>query len=294
VSASASAAAPAKINLFLRVLRERPDGYHDLETLFQAIDLADEVTVELGGEEVRLEVQGTDLGPAEENLAYRAAVRLRSEARLAEGLRVVLVKRIPVGAGLGGGSSDAAAVLRCAARLVGIADDDPILGRIAPELGSDVPLFLAGSPFAIGRGRGEILERLEPLPVADLVLVSPPVHVSTPGAYRALAEARRGGGRAAGPRLSGPPRSWREVAAAAHNDFETVIAARHGEVARSLAALREAGAEMAMMSGSGSTSFGLFADRETAVRAAADLAVELAWPCRSVRTLTTLPTPIVR
>ncbi|MEX2048388.1 MAG: 4-(cytidine 5'-diphospho)-2-C-methyl-D-erythritol kinase [Gemmatimonadota bacterium] len=309
MSARASVAAPAKVNLSLRILGARPDGFHDIDTLFQAIDLADEVSVELAGSGVHLEVHGADLGPVEENLAYRAAVRARSETGFESGLRVALTKRIPVGAGLGGGSSDAAAVLACVGALAGIDRGDPRLHRIASDLGSDVAFFLGSAALTRGTGRGELLEPLAPLPAADLVLVSPPVHVSSGGAYRALAEARREGHAAppaAGADAFAPdalaadafnahaftaPTSWREVAVAAQNDFETVISARHPEIARALRALREAGAELAVMTGSGSTSFGLFPDRDTAETAAAELQRDLGWPCHVAKTLTSLPLP---
>jgi 4-diphosphocytidyl-2-C-methyl-D-erythritol kinase len=289
--------APAKVNLRLRVLARRPDGYHDIETLFQAIDLADEVVVERKGRGVELEVRGANVGPVSENLAFRAASRLRAEAGLEHGLRVTLTKRVPAGAGLGGGSSDAAAVLRCVARLAGFPESHSLLFRVALELGSDVPFFLGSSPLALGRGRGEIIEPLPPLPAADLVLVSPPVHVSTAAAYGLLAEARRGRTREGGARaLDRPPpvpATWREVAALADNDFESVVTRLHPEIARALAALRAAGASIAMMSGSGSSSFGLFERGEEAVRAAEALERELGWPCRPVRTLTALPEPVL-
>jgi 4-diphosphocytidyl-2-C-methyl-D-erythritol kinase len=293
LSSVAEVDAPAKINLFLRVLDERADGFHELETLFQAVDLADRVRVERSPGGVRLEVQGADaeLGPAEANLAYRAASRLLHEASLEGGVRVTLVKRIPVGAGLGGGSSDAAAVLLCIASLGGIPRDDPRLREIGTELGSDVAFFLGGSPLAAGRGRGDLLAPFGPLPVVDLVLVSPPVHVSTGWAYRALDEWRREHGVADAPSLEGRPRDWAEVVAEAQNDFQEVVASAHPEVARSLAALSSAGASVALMSGSGSTSFGIFPDRAAAERAAEALSAELSWPCRAVRTLAALPTP---
>ena len=283
--------APAKVNLFLRVFDERPDRFHELETLFQAVDLADHVRVERAGEGVKLDVRGADVGPTEDNLAYRAATRLLDEAGLEGGLRITLTKRIPVGAGLGGGSSDAAAVLRCIAALAGIPVDDPRLRRIGAELGSDVPFFLGRSPLAAGRGRGEVLEPFGALPIADVVLVSPPIHVSTGWAYRALDQSRRtlGAGRVAS--LKGRPRDWRDVAAEAHNDFQSVVATEHPGVARSLTALSAAGASVAMMSGSGSTSFGIFPDGAAAKKAAAALGAELGWPCRVARTLTVFPMP---
>ena len=288
---TASISAPAKVNLFLRVFDARPDGYHELETLFQAIDLADDVRVERRATRVELEVVGADLGPKDANLAYRAAARLLEHGGIDGGLAVTLTKRIPVGAGLGGGSSDAAAVLRCGAALVGIPAEAPLLNRLAAELGSDVPFFLGPDPIALGRGRGEVLEGIPPLPAANLVLVTPPVHVSTAWAYRALDDARRSGGAGGGAALSGRPRGWADVAAMAHNDFQRVVAAAHPEVARSLEALIEAGAEWALLSGSGSASFGLFSDGLAAERAAEELTNELGWLCRAVRTLSALPAP---
>jgi len=305
----AEIAAPAKINLWLRVLGRREDGYHDIDTLFQAIDLADDVTVaRVGGSGVDLDVRGAHLGPVEENLAYRAAVAARAALGLQAGLRVSLVKRVPVGAGLGGGSSDAAAVLRCVAALVGAPRNEPRLVAAAGALGSDVPFFLGDTSLARGTGRGEILEPLEALPPKDLVLVSPPVHVATGEAYRALSEARSGAGPRAGfqddgpglaPEAPGPifrsgdAVAWEAMVRASCNDFEPLTARRHPEVARALAGLRGAGAELVRMTGSGSSCFGLFSDSATARRAAEDLGASLGWACRPARTLTFLPEPRV-
>ena len=282
--------APAKLNLSLRVLGRRPDGYHEIETLFQAIDLADEVTVELGGDGVALSVEGADLGPPEDNLAVRAAVAYRIATGLREGVRISLRKRIPAGAGLGGGSSDAAAVLAGLAALV-TDDDSGRLRDLGANLGSDVPFFLASSPLALGRGRGERLTPLEPLPVADAVLVLPPVHVSTAAAYRAL-DAQPLGRAAADAPPSPTPRSWDDVRARACNDFEASVAARHPEVARSLEALGGAGARLAMLTGSGSACFGLFDDRGRAVETADAVGRVLGWPARAVRTLARMPDPV--
>jgi 4-diphosphocytidyl-2-C-methyl-D-erythritol kinase len=292
LSRVAEVEAPAKVNLFLRVFDARPDGYHELETLFQAIDLVDRVRVELGGDAVELEVLGADLGPTQDNLAYRAATKLLAELGRTDGARITLEKRIPAGAGLGGGSSDAAAVLRCLAALCSVRPYDPSVRRIGGELGSDVPFFLGASPLAVGRGRGDRLVPLTALPEAHLVLVSPPVHVSTGWAYGALDEARRGrGGPSGGPVLGGRPSSWQDVVANAHNDFQEVVAATHPQISRALGALRAAGAVAALMSGSGSTSFGVFPDRVSAHGAEEAVAVELGWPCRLVRTLAELPRP---
>ena len=291
MSQRATVLAPAKINLALRVGRERPDGYHDIDTLFQAIDLSDDVEVELCGDDVTLEVEGADLGPIEQNLAFRAASRFLEEVAPGRGAAVRLLKKIPHGAGLGGGSSDAAAVLRCLTQLTGGLPAARLRG-IGAELGSDVPFFLGDSPLARGRGRGEVLESLPALPVADLVLVSPPVHVATSVAYSALSASR--GDRATAPEDPGPltVRNWGDLGAVAHNDFEPILAAEHREIGQALAALLAAGATVASMTGSGSSCFGFFGDAPRAKAAAEGLAEELAWPCRAVRTLQAFPRPL--
>ena len=147
--------APAKINLFLRVLHRRADGYRELETLFQAVSLCDRIWVHIepaDSSAVHLNVAGADLGPGHDNLAWRAAQSFLSYFGMSARVEIDLEKHIPAGAGLGGGSSDAAAVLRCMAALTGVSDDN-VLRRVANDLGSDVPFFL-GAPLALGRGGG--------------------------------------------------------------------------------------------------------------------------------------------
>jgi 4-diphosphocytidyl-2-C-methyl-D-erythritol kinase len=282
--------APAKVNLFLRVLGPRPDGYHEIDTLLQSIDLADDVRVELGGEGIDLVVDGPWLGPPESNLAYRAAAAFREASGLEAGVRIDLAKRIPAGAGLGGGSSDAAAVLACMAALTGFGDRDA-LSALGAELGSDVPFFLCGSPLARGSGRGEVLEPLPSLPVAHVVVVTPPVHVVTAEAYTDLAESRRTEDPLARRAQTALPRDWGEVARVAVNDFEAVIAERHPEVRRSLDALVEAGARMVLLSGSGAGSFGVFDDASSAGAASAAISNELGWPAVATMTRSEIPHP---
>lgn len=285
--------APAKVNLRLRVLGRRPDGFHEIDTLFQAIDLADDVGVRLEGEGIRLRVSGGDVGPERENLAYRAAARFAELMGRPDGVEIDLTKRVPAGAGLGGGSSDAAAVLRCLAEFAGVAREDPRLVRCAAALGSDVPFFLCPSPLARGRGRGERLEPLAPLGVADLVVVSPPVHVPTALAYAALAAARVDSTRASDEE-AWTPTGWADVAARATNDLQAAIAARHPEIGHALSALRSAGAAFALMSGSGSSAFGLFPSAAVAHAVAEDLTRELGWSSRAVRTLQEWPSRVGR
>ncbi|NJD17937.1 MAG: 4-(cytidine 5'-diphospho)-2-C-methyl-D-erythritol kinase [Gemmatimonadetes bacterium] len=288
--------APAKINLWLRVHDRRPDGFHDLDTLFQAVDLCDEVEVTrraAGG--VALSVEGADLGPEEENLAHRAArgfLHALGPAAGSDGVAIRLRKRIPAGAGLGGGASDAAAVLRCLDVLWGHPVSSGTLAEIGARLGSDVPFFLGEHPLARGRGRGEVLEGLSPLPEATLVLVLPPVHVATGPAYAALARYR--GEHGPGASAAAPeafPTGWHELRRTAANDFELVVPVAHPEGGASLEALRRAGARPALLSGSGAACFGVLPDGTRARAAAERLTAELGWPAVSARTLTAFPAP---
>ncbi|MHB1192526.1 MAG: 4-(cytidine 5'-diphospho)-2-C-methyl-D-erythritol kinase [Longimicrobiales bacterium] len=295
VPAAVRILAPAKVNLWLRVLRRRPDGFHELDTLFQAVDLCDEVEVSRRpGTGVGLTVEGADLGPARENLAHRAALAFLDAAGRSAGsdrVEIRLRKRIPAGAGLGGGSSDAAAVLRCVSALWGDPLPPAVLAEVGASLGSDVAFFLGRRPLARGRGRGELLEALQPLPQGHLVLVLPPVHVATGPAYGALARHRAlHGADGGGPPPAGVP-TWRDLAEAAVNDFELVVPGAHPPVAASLAALRAAGARPALLSGSGGACFGAFPDEDRARAAAAEIGGRLGWDAVLVRTLAAFPVP---
>ncbi len=182
--------APAKLNLFLEVLGRRPDGYHEIVTVMHEIDLADDVEVALApgpGPRVDLAVEGDPLVPAGAENTAHAAARLFLE-RFAPGAAVSirLEKRVPAGAGLGGGSSDAAAVLRALPRLLGVAPDAEELGAVAARVGSDVPFFLAGGGTAIARGRGERIERIDSRPDIEFVLATPPFPSPTAAVYSAL------------------------------------------------------------------------------------------------------------
>jgi len=291
VTRTARVSAPAKVNLRLSVLERRPDGYHDIDTLFQAIDLADEVVVRLTDEGIRLRVSGADVGPEEENLAHRAAVRFTKDFGLRGGIDIELTKRIPAGAGLGGGSSDAAAALLALAALHDVPRAEPRLQDAAASIGSDVAFFLGVSALARGRGRGERLEPLPALPIAHVVVVSPPVHVSTAEAYAALAASRGGASRVRGEAVN--PGGWKDVAAQATNDFQPVVASTHPEVARALRALGATGCAFALMSGSGSSVFGVYEGRAAANEAATRLTQDLGWPSRAARTLARLPEPVI-
>jgi 4-diphosphocytidyl-2-C-methyl-D-erythritol kinase len=285
-------AAPAKVNLVLDVLGRRPDGYHEIRTVFQAVDLADEVRVVLGPVGIRVHVTGADVGPEKENLAYRAAEKfVAAFGAGGRGYDIHLTKRIPAGAGLGGGSSDAAAVLRCLSVLASAPPSADEVGILGSELGSDVAFFLGASTLALGVGKGERLSPMLPLPEAHLVLALPPVHVGTADAYRALARGPWDPGSV--PAKPTPSLGdWTDAAAVLHNDFEAAVAAAHPEIASSLDALRASGARAAALSGSGAASFGIFQDAGEAARVADVLSETLGWPFLAVRTLREWPWPV--
>jgi 4-diphosphocytidyl-2-C-methyl-D-erythritol kinase len=258
------------------------------------VDLCDDVVVARRGSGIGLSVEGADLGPAVENLAYRAARAFLEAvgARTRVGVEIRLRKRIPAGSGLGGGSSDAAAVLRCLDRLAARPLPRSTLVEIGACLGSDVPFFLGGAALARGRGRGELLDPLPALPVRHLVLVLPPVHVATGAAYGSLARLRQGRRPSDRPPWAdGGVSGWDDVADWAENDFEEVVPPAHAAVERSLEALRGAGAQPALLSGSGAACFGVFPDERRAEAAAAALSATLGWDALPVRTLAALPEP---
>ncbi len=179
------AQAPAKLNLGLEVVRRRPDGFHDLRTVFQTIDLADDLWVRgRRGAGVSLAVEGSEDVPAgAENLVVRAGEMLARRRAPGRGAEIRLLKRIPAGGGLGGGSSDAAAALLALEALWGLDPDPEETARMALELGSDVPFFLLGGT-ALGEGRGEILTPLPPPPDCGWLLAIPPFRVSTAEAFK--------------------------------------------------------------------------------------------------------------
>lgn len=257
-----SAAVPchAKLNLFLRVLAREADGYHGIETLFCLIDLADRLVAERRDERgVTIDVAGADAGPPEENLAVRAAHLVLDATGRRFGVHLRLEKRIPVRAGLGGGSSDAAGALALVNRLAGDAVPRHELLQFAARLGSDVPFFFSAAPLALAWGRGERLLRLAPLPAAPALLLSPPVAVSTAEAYGWVDEARQGAGRRGAVALDlDALAGWGDIGRMAGNDFESPVFARHPPVRAAFEALVGTRPLVCRMSGSGATLFAVY------------------------------------
>jgi 4-diphosphocytidyl-2-C-methyl-D-erythritol kinase len=258
----------AKLNLDLRVLERRPDQYHELRTVFQTISLGDRLEIAFTpARKTSLEIE--DEAQIPDNLVLKAAALAMEEMRTGGRVEFRLEKRIPMGGGLGGGSSDAAAVLLALPVLVGRAIALERLMELAAHLGSDVPFFLLGGR-AVGIGRGTELFPLPDGPPRRGVLISTGVHVSTAAAYAAL-----------GPRLtteseqnkivSFQSRLWSENCLCereeSSNDFETVVFAQHPKLGTLKRRLQKSGAKPAMMTGSGSALFGLFETREKVARA---------------------------
>lgn len=254
---------PAKVNLYLRVVGRRPDGYHELVTVMQPLTLADALTVTLAGEGITLKCDRPELPQGEENLVWRAARQFQEETGLTMGVRLNLSKRIPVAAGLGGGSSDAAGALLALNELTGKPLSQDRLHRLASRLGADVPFFLGRGP-AVGRGTGTQLSAVTLLPYWYL-LVNPGVPLSTRWVYENLDLAG----------LSGPPatEAWdpEHPETWVRNDLGTVAVKRFPELAQLLAGLGDAGAWCQGISGSGPTLFGLFPTREAAQQAGRQL-----------------------
>lgn len=262
---------PAKINLHLEVVGRRPDGFHELRTIFQSVDLHDTLEATTAGEgrlDLVIEPEGTvDAGPT--NLVIRAARALWSEVGARPGAALRLHKRIPVGGGMGGGSADAAAALVLLDRLWGTDLPDGVLRRIAADLGSDVPFFLHGG-LAIGFGRGEEVVPLDDLPAMGVLLILPECSVSTPVVFsklRAESWKRMDDTVYAGIVRRPPEIRWSAV----ENDLERVVCEGWPLVARALEAVRRLDPMAAAVSGSGSAVFGVFQDLEAANAAASKL-----------------------
>jgi 4-diphosphocytidyl-2-C-methyl-D-erythritol kinase len=250
----------AKINLFLRVLARETDGFHGIETLFCLVGLADELKVERrDGHAVTIETNGADVGPVTDNLAVRAATAVIEATGRRFGVHLDLTKRIPVRAGLGGGSSNAASTLVAVNRLANDAIPRHELFQMGARLGSDVPFFLSGGPFALGWGHGERLIRLPPLPAAPALVLVPPVGVGTADAYRWVDQARVTGSHRGAVALDLDALStWGNIGRMAGNEFESVVFGRHPEIRAAFEALTGTHPLLCRMSGSGSAIFAVY------------------------------------
>lgn len=273
--------APAKVNYRLDVLGKRADGYHDLRMVMQRVDLCDDLEIaltETPGIRVVCGSDGVPDGPG--NIAWRAADALLKLSGRQIGIDISITKRIPVAAGLGGGSSDAASVLMGVNELLELGLSDQRLMEIGVKLGADVPFFIFKKP-ALAEGIGDQLTALDQVPLLWIVLVNPGIHVSTAWVYQNLQLTNK-------KPLAIIPRSYGsldDVCSLLSNDLEPVTIARFPLLSELKELLLTAGARGSLMSGSGSTVFGLFADEGTARQAAAKIAKERGWFAVAVRTV---------
>lgn len=279
-------AAFAKINLTLEVLGARPDGLHEVRTILHTIDLRDRLECVGRRGPLRLHCRAPRVPADRTNLVWRAADALwRAAGRSGEprDATITLIKGIPVQAGLGGGSSDAAAALAALMRIWNIALSRDALTEVAAGLGADVPFFLWGGA-ALGVGRGEAIYPLPDLPPWWVLVVVPPFGVSTADAYgwhdADVAPARRRP--AIGPPLG---RTWLARMPASGNDLEGAVARRHPEIGRTVEALSRSGAMLAAMSGSGSAVFGLYSSRTAAIAARRAVPAGPGWAVHLTRLL---------
>jgi len=264
----------AKINLHLEVLGKRDDGFHELVTLFQTVSMCDELTFERTESGLDIHCDNADLPVDETNLVMRAGAELRRETGVDLGARISLRKRIPIGGGLGGGSSNAAVALIGLSRLWELNSTVEQLEAIAKKLGSDVPFFLHGGT-AIGSGRGDIIQSIDDFPGEYLIIVTPNVYVSTSKAYAGLGApnlTNEGSNR-----ILNVSRAMEILSRELKNDFEKTVFAAFPEIERVKSKLLELGAKQALLSGSGASVFGIFDNEETRQTAVKALGEETDW-----------------
>jgi 4-diphosphocytidyl-2-C-methyl-D-erythritol kinase len=271
LSAGVTVAAPAKVNLVLRILDRRPDGYHNLWSIMQTVGLEDVVHLRVSSrsDEVHLRCNTAQLSVDHSNLVHRAAAAVLERAQKRIGLDIELEKNIPMGAGLGGGSSDAAATIVGLNRLLQLGWSQTQMAEVGQPLGSDVPFFLF-APSAVVSGRGEAVKPIGVDGVRWIVLINPGFAVETRWAYHELASTRSAIRPLSQAQLELDRQSrvnWARLTAAAENDFEAPVFARHEALREIKDALVTQGAEVALLSGSGATVFGLFPDDAAAQRA---------------------------
>jgi len=276
---------PAKINLSLNILGSRSDGFHEIETRVQQVSLFDDIRIRPASGAIRVSADCRDVPSGKQNLAYQAAAALREAAGAGRlGASIYLKKNIPSGAGLGGASGNAAAVLWALNKLWALKFPPLALSRIAAGVGSDVPLFLSGTA-SMCRGRGELVSRCAPLRTGWILLIKPPFSLPTPRVYgwmrKYLKKERRTS------RIGVRPGNLRILEF--RNDLELVVFERHPVLNECRDALLSSGARVALMSGSGTAMWGLFRRRTDAVAAAIKFASKRGWRVFLVRSLVSSP-----
>jgi len=277
---------PAKINLYLKVLRKRPDGYHDIETVFERIDLCDELRLKVTSADIAVKCDDPQVPCDQRNLVYKAAKMLQEKYSVNAGVEINLKKNIPVAAGLGGASSDCAYTLRGLNELWGLKLSQKEIFDIGSTIGADVAFFILNSGRAIGRGKGEILE---PLPKGNgfwYLLINPGVGVLAKDAYEGLNLSLTS------PSLDSKIDSVRlekivfeDLEGLLFNSLEAPVERSLKSIGETESALRSAGLKFSMMSGSGPTVFGVASSREEAFEAKDRLLLKEGWRAFIAQTL---------
>ena len=270
----------AKINWTLDVLFKREDGFHELRTIYQTVSLCDQLRISETSGAIEIICDDSRVPVDETNLAHKAATLLRQATGVIRGARIEIEKRIPVAAGLGGGSSNAAATLLGLARLWEAEIGERELVEMAMNLGSDVPFFLIGGT-ALGVGRGEEVYPIEQAESDHLLLVNPGFAVSTAIAYGRLSRLTRAESLRIIPFTLFAAKAIHELPLAASNDLEQVVSAAHPEIAEVKERLLSLGAQHALMSGSGATVFGVFDNSEASKRAQSEMRALGYWAKRA-------------
>lgn len=270
----------AKINWTLDILFKREDGYHEVRTIYQTVSLHDQLRITETGGAIEVVCDDPQVPCDETNLAFKAAKSLREVAGTSKGARIEIEKRIPVAAGMGGGSSNAAATLLALVKLWHAEIDDRELFRIAAALGSDVPFFLIGGT-ALGVGRGEEVCPIEQVHCEHLLLVNPGFAVSTRDAYEKLSRLTSPEAASIIPFALLAAKGIRELPLAARNDLEVPVLAAHPEIAEVKHRLLSLGARHALMSGSGATVFGVFDNLKAAERSETEMRAAGYWAERA-------------
>lgn len=273
--------APAKVNFRLDVLKRRADGYHELRMIMQRIDLCDELEISTRRQPgISLSCNLPYIPRDRRNIVWRAAEEMLAHSGKDVGIAIKIRKTIPVGAGLGGGSSDAAATLMGLNELLGVGLTDQQLISIGLKLGADVPFFIFKQP-ALAEGVGEQLLPLEHIPKLWLLLVNPAIHISTAWVYQNLNLTAE----KVAVRIPLLYNSAADVCSILANDLEAVTISRYPLIAGIKSRLIAAGAAGALMSGSGSTVYGVFASAEAAESARAAISFDKTWFTAVVATI---------
>jgi 4-diphosphocytidyl-2-C-methyl-D-erythritol kinase len=265
----------AKINLHLEVLEKRPDGYHEIQTLMQRVDLSDEMEIHPGGRGLRLIPEGEAVPPGMDNLACQAAQLFCREAGIPENLEIRIRKRIPVAAGLGGGSGNAAAVLAALNDLFQTGLNADALMALGARLGADIPFFIFQKP-ALARGKGERLSAVGMPEGLGFLLLVPPFRIPTVWSYETFDRLTTGKRKEGTPLRASYP-TLADLLPVLKNDLEIPALSRYPEIGRMKEELLRGGARGALMSGSGPVTFGVFPSEEEAEEARTKLDLPQGW-----------------